>query len=78
MILDYSYCLNEDTCIHRRGCKRWLGNYNDESVKELHTKNAHINEINFKECIPNCSDINCENDFQHLDRFRLNDGSEMK
>lgn len=31
---DYLYCINQDTCIHRRGCKRWIGNYTDEEAIE--------------------------------------------
>lgn len=74
---DYSYCVNEDTCIHRRGCRRWICNYNSDDVKELYTKNIFVDEIDHTKCIPNYKDVNCTNDFQFLDRFRLSDGSEL-
>ena len=28
---DYSYCNVGKECIHRYGCKRWIGNYEDTS-----------------------------------------------
>jgi len=77
MKTDYAYCLDEHTCIHRRGCRRWIGNYPNEEVKEL-TNSNRDEYINDKDCVPNYSDVNCENDFDMLDRYRLSDGSEMK
>lgn len=74
---DYSYCANEDTCIHRRGCKRWLGNYESEEVKELYTITRFVDEVDESKCIPNYEDVHCENDFHFLDRFRLSTGEEM-
>lgn len=71
---DYSYCVNETDCIHRRGCKRWLGNYSDKEVKELYTENRFVNEIDHSQCIPDYKDVDCENDFQFLDRFRSSTG----
>ena len=73
MNVDYTYCLNKDTCIHRRGCKRWLGNYTDEAVKELYTENRFVDEINFKDCI-NSKPY----PYDSLDRFRLSDGSPLR
>lgn len=78
MKTDYSYCLNKDTCIHRRGCKRWVGNYSDEEVKELYTESRFVSEIDDKKCIPNLSDIECENDYEFLDRFRLSSGEKTQ
>ena len=76
MNLDYAYCLSID-CIHRRGCLRNLCNYSDDEIKELYTKSRFVSEIDYKKCIPNYKDINCDNDFHFLDRFRLSDGSEF-
>jgi hypothetical protein len=78
MKTDYTYCANEDTCLHRRACLRWLGNYSDEEVKELYTENSFVDEVDDTKCVPNYKDINCTNDFHFLDRFRLSDGSEFK
>lgn len=78
MNIDYTYCLNEATCIHRRGCKRWVGNYSDDEAKELYTSSRFIDEIDENKCIPSYNDEECENDFHFLDRFRLSDGSEVK
>ena len=75
---DYIYCADEDICIHRRGCKRWVGNYPNEEVKDFYTKNRFVDEIDITKCIPNYKDKDCENNFQHLDRFRLSDGSPFK
>ena len=72
MNVDYSYCLNKDTCEHRKGCSRWIGNYNDESVKELYTKNRFVDEIDDAYCL---DDI--PHKYDSLDRFRNSDGSEM-
>jgi len=77
MKTDYTYCTSTD-CIHRRGCKRALWNYSDDEVKELYTKSRFVDEIDYSDCIPNYSDVNCTNDFHFLDRYRLSDGSELK
>jgi hypothetical protein len=72
---DYTYCLNKDeTCIHRRGCKRWVGNYSDDEVRELYTENRFVSEVDETKCIPNYKDEYCENNFEFLDRFRMSDG----
>lgn len=78
MTTDYAYCLNQDTCIHRRGCKRWVGNYEEEAVKELSNsgRDEYVDDIN-------CMREDIENDnvkypFDMLDRFRGSDGSELK
>ena len=63
--LDYSYCLNEDTCIHRRGCKRFIGNYTTDQA--IFLSNNIVSYIVDSDCI--------ENQYSILDRFRLSDGS---
>ena len=76
MKLDYLYCANKDTCIHRRGCKRWLGNYPDEEVKELYTESRFVNEIDDEDCMR--GDMDCDNvkyPFDMLVRFRNSDRS---
>lgn len=75
---DYSYCLVKGRCSHRRGCKRWIGNYTGEEVRKLYTDSRFIDEIDFKECIPYFSDMNCENNFIFLDRFRLSTGEDFE
>jgi len=75
---DYMYCINKDTCIHRRGCKRWIGNYSDKEVKKLYTENRFVSEVDDTQCVPNYKDEACENNFKFLDRFRFSNGSEMK
>jgi len=70
---DYSYCINEDTCIHRRGCRRWLGNYEDEAVKEQYTENRFVDEVDSAYCMDSVP-----YPFDCLDRFRLSDGSPLK
>ena len=82
MITDYAYCLNQDSCIHRRGCKRWIGNYsNDEAINESNSN--RIGYIDDEECI---RDEDLEDKYGNwiptaysmLDRFRYSDGTEMK
>lgn len=68
MKLDYTYCINRSTCIHRIECRRWIGNYEDEDVIELYTKSRYIEEIDDKYCM--------EKDFVHIDRFRNSIGEE--
>lgn len=75
---DYTYCLDENKCIHRRDCKRWIGNYLDDEVKKLYADNIFIDEVDFTKCIPNYKDNDCTNNFKFLDRFRFSDGSEFK
>lgn len=73
VLKDYSYCTVLNSCIHRRGCKRWIGNCSDAEVKELYTENRSVNEINFKECIDSEP-----MKFEFLDRFRLSNGSAIE
>lgn len=68
MKLNYSYCLNQDTCIHRRGCKIWIGNYTDEEAIFV----AH-NVFDYAD------DKNCMKElYVDLDRFRLSRGEYLK
>ena len=67
---DYAYC-QAASCIHRRGCKRWAGNYKVFKVNDRTTF------VDPKDCEPNLNDVNCENKYDLLDRFRYSDGSEM-
>ena len=67
MNTDYTYCMNDDTCIHRRGCKRWVGNYTDSECKELCNAKYDL-YIYDRICI--------KNKYNMLDRFRNSDGSE--
>ena len=67
MNLDYSYCQNKDTCIHRRGCKRWLGNHHKTKVKQL-AKDDRAKYISDKDCLDE------DDKFSLLDRFRGSDG----
>jgi len=66
----YIYCLDNHTCIHRRGCKRWFGNYNDDDKAYIITfQNRYIDE---NKCI-NSKPY----PYKGLDRLRLSDGSEF-
>lgn len=38
---DYLYCLNEDTCDKRKGCKRWICNYPEEYVIQESNDNIY-------------------------------------
>ncbi len=77
MKTDYAYCSNKGTCIHRRGCRRWVGNYPDEEVKELVNTNR-AEYINDEDCLPDYSNTDFpSNNFDLLDRFRLSSGEEM-
>ena len=72
---EYKYCNNKDTCIHRRGCKRWVGNY-----EALEVKNGYIDDY---ECIieyyeNDGGDMYIKCAFDMLDRLRNSDGSEMR
>lgn len=70
---DYLYCINNSSCIHRRGCARWVGNLSDDDAifESTHNVDGYMNE---KECITNYQDVDCENNFGFLDRFRFSDG----
>lgn len=73
MKTDYAYCLDKGTCIHRRDCRRWVGNYTDKERKDMANTNRG-QYINDGDCVPDYSDVNCTNDFSELDRFRNSDG----
>lgn len=66
MKTDYTYCLSDD-CIHRRGCKRWVGNYKDEKRTKLY-QNLSTYYVFDKDCK--------DNSFVLLDRFRNSDVEE--
>ena len=70
---DYMYCNDEDSCIHRRGCKRWVGNYSNKAVKEFYEENRSTNDIDVGYCMDSVP-----YPFDSLDRFRNSDGSESK
>ena len=57
--MDYSYCdgkvANSNMCIHRYGCKRWIGNYEDTNYTQCWF-------IKASDCV--------EDDYSLLDRFR--------
>ena len=72
---DYTYCLNSESCIHRRGCRRWVGNYSLEDENKI--KAIYNLKVDESKCIPNYSDVNCDNSFRLLDRFRFSDGTEF-
>ena len=68
---DYAYC-NSEKCIHRRGCKRFVGNH----FGIIHSE-KWINEAE-------CRNEDGEEDYDgfsagfiYLDRFRYSDGSPM-
>lgn len=65
---DYAYCTDEDTCIHRRGCRRWIGNYTDDEVKELYTKSRFVDEVDSAYCMDSIP-----YPFDAFDRFRNSD-----
>jgi hypothetical protein len=83
MKTDYAYCLNKDSCIHRRGCKRWVGNYTEEEAINESNNNIY-GYINDYDCINGEvieMDVTGEPLYMpyiYLDRFRLSDGSEIK
>lgn len=68
MNLDYIYCLNQDTCIHRRGCKRWLSNYTDEEA--IFVSDNASDYVDDKSCMKEL--------YVDLDRFRLSSGENLK
>jgi len=61
--LDYTYC-NTTDCIHRYGCKRYPENY------ENFNYDKPLSWIGDKDCKPNLNDVDCENRYDLLDRFR--------
>ena len=70
MKTDYAYCTNENTCIHRRGCKRWIGNYEDNYIEEIKHRLEFLDDAYCLDSIPY--------PFDSLDRFRNSDGSKIK
>jgi len=71
-----TYCDVDNSCIHRRGCKLWLGNYDEEYAKEVKNSfNASL--VDVKRCIPDYQDKENTNQFEMLDRFRYSDGREF-
>lgn len=78
MKTNYTYCINKDTCIHRRGCKRWVGNYTkEEAIEESNNNiNGYIDDY---DCIHEDFDYdNVKYPYDMLDRFRLSDGTDFK
>jgi hypothetical protein len=78
MRTDYIYCANENSCIHRGGCKRWLGNYTDEAVKELYTQSRFVEEVDDIECMREDYEYdNVKSPYDMLERLRHSDGSSL-
>lgn len=76
MKTDYKYCKNKGSCVHRRGCLRWVYNFSYLKFhKTIEDKNtSYVDEL---KCIPNLFDINCTNSYEYLDRYRLSKGEEF-
>ena len=77
---DYAYCNDYQSCIHRYGCKRWIGNYKTEEIEEWRKgKTMMIDKIDCKnenEHIIDGIDDSGEPyglPFRFLDRFRSSD-----
>lgn len=68
---DYAYCTTTD-CIHRRGCRRWVGNYEEFKAS------ARTYYVDEKFCKPNYEEMGESNAFELLDRFRFSDGREFE
>lgn len=77
MNADYTYCLSTE-CIHRRGCKRWIGNYTEEEVHKLYSDNRFVHEVDYEDCINSHNVYDGVMPYFMLDRFRLSDGTEME
>ena len=78
MNTDYAYCLNEGSCIHRRGCRRWLGHYTEQEKKEL-VDTGRDQYINDEDCRPDHSNTHFpDKNYDLLDRFRLSNGEDFK
>ena len=74
---DYRYCRNQNTCIHRRGCKRWIGNYAyDEAVEEAN--NNIRGYVADDSCIDSHKRDTSIMPYYMLDRFRLSNGEPMQ
>jgi len=74
MKTDYSYCQTK-TCIHRRGCKRWIGNYTEEEQLEL-LVNPRAGFVDNTFCEAISVDVTIP--YKLLDRFRNSNGSEIE
>lgn len=66
MKTDVTYCCHAN-CIHRRACKKWLGNYNIP-------KSLLLSVFEGVEC---ADAENAEDRYKMLIRFRKSDGSEL-
>ena len=83
MNADYTYCLSTE-CIHRRGCKRALCNYTEEQKNELvATRVGYVSLIVPFDCIEDHGIEDLYGNwvptaYNHIDRFRLSDGTEIK
>lgn len=67
MKLDYNYCLNQGTCLHRCACSRWIGNYTDEEA--VFVSENVFDYVDDESCMENLFDL--------LDRFRLSSGEDI-
>ena len=66
--------MNQDTCIHRRGCKRWIGNYTDEESIEEANNNIH-GYVDDEDCMREDYEYdNVKHAFDMLVRFRNSTG----
>ena len=74
---DYLHCMNQDTCIHRRGCKRWIGNYTDDEAIEEADNNI-IGYVDDEACINSHLFYDGAMPYLMLDRFRLSNGEPMQ
>lgn len=78
MKTDYTYCNNVGTCIHRRGCKRWVGNYPENEVRKLYTEHGFLPEVDDEDCMLEDYEYdNVKHAYDMLDRFRYSDGTEF-
>lgn len=77
MNIDFAYCLDEGDCIHRRGCKRWIGNYTDEEAKELADSGRDV-YVDDEDCMrEDYEHDNVKHAFYMLMRFRSSTGEEI-
>ena len=70
---DYTYCLNDGDCIHRRGCRRWYRNH--LVANQIKADNTEF--VDEKKCLPDHTNQHCENSYDLLDRFRYSTGKEF-
>lgn len=72
---DYLYCINENTCLHRRGCARWIGNYTDEEAIEVSDSNVN-GYVDDYDCMRSDDEYdNVKYPFDMLDIFRSSLGN---